>query len=92
LASVTLHVRPCKRIFFFRRLLCVGDWCVYVSLFHNAIKHTRDIMQFLIPGGIYVYIPKDYNNFRVWGIGGRVVVEDLRRFNVHYVFPYTFLP
>lgn len=37
-----------KDFFFFRRLLCVGDWCVYVSLFHNAIKHTRDIMQFLI--------------------------------------------
>ncbi|KAK4007565.1 hypothetical protein OUZ56_012723 [Daphnia magna] len=31
------------------RLLCVGDWCVYVSLFHDPIKHTRDIMQFLIP-------------------------------------------
>lgn len=54
--------------------------------------HDKNVLYAVIPEGIYVYILKDYNNFRVWGIGGRVVVVDLRRFNVHYVFPYTFLP
>jgi hypothetical protein len=41
----------------------------------------QPVKTLFVPEGIYVYIPKDYNNIRVWGIGGRVVVVDLRRFN-----------